>query len=141
MFYKNSPRNIMDTDQSTQLSLFGNLSYQAQDPVRYAVEIAHAEGIAAAFGTEADNRVGTIKMSMNTEIDDVSLRLIQYLVSEGWVRTAVGAEWTVTLPPDLFPADAFTPAQAYALAFKDGLRRMLQEYHLYFKLTSKYTFA
>ena len=131
----------MDAQYSTQLALFGNITYQAQDQVRYAVEIAHAQGITAAFGTDPDNRIGTVKISIDLEIDEVTLRLIQHLVGEGWTRTNGGAEWIVALPLDLFDRDAFTPAQAYALAFKDALRCTLQGYQLYFKIASKYTVA
>ena len=129
----------METQQSSQLSLFGNFSYQAQDEVRYAVEVAHAAGVAAAFGATPDKRRGTVKITLEVEIDDVTLRLIQNLISEGWTRTDKGVEWVVTLPPELFETKAYTPAHAYALAFKDALRSRLLPIALWFKMDSKYT--
>jgi hypothetical protein len=129
----------METQQGSQLSLFGNFSYKPQDEVMYAIEIAHAAGVAAAFSATPDKRRGTVKITLDTELDDVTLRLVQNLTGEGWTRTDNGAAWTVILPPDLFENDAYTPALAYAQAFKETLRTKMYPYQFFFKLESKYT--
>ena len=122
---------------NTQFPLFGNYSYQKQDEVRNAIEIANAAGMTAALGTACDNQTGTVKITMAVEMDEVTLRLIQNLASEGWVRTDTGAEWIVTLPPELFERDAFAPAVAYAQAFKNVLRCEMQPEALLFKMECK----
>jgi hypothetical protein len=124
---------------NTQLPLFGNYSYQKQDDVRNAIEIANAAGMSAAISTECDNCTGTVKITLNTELNEVTLRLVQNLTSEGWIRTDRGAEWKVTLPPELFAQDAFAPALAYARAFKDTLRCELSPERMTFKMESKST--
>jgi hypothetical protein len=129
----------METEQGSQLALFGNFSYKAQDEVIYAIEVAHAAGMAAAFGATADKRRGTVKITLDTELDDVTLRLVQNLTGEGWTRTDNGAAWTVILPPDLFERDAYTSALAYAQAFKETLRMKMHPYQFLFKLESSYT--
>ena len=124
---------------STQLPLFGNYSYEKQDDGRNAIEIANAAGISAALGAACDNRTGTVKITLSTELDEVTLRLIQNLASEGWIRTDTGAEWVVTLPPELFECGAFAPALAYAQAFKDALRGEMCHEVLLFKTACKST--
>ena len=124
---------------STQLPLYGNYSYQKQDFVRSAIEIANAAGMSAALGAACDNRTGTVKITLTVELDEVTLRLIQNLASEGWIRTNTGAEWVVTLPPELFECGAFAPALAYAQAFKDALRCAMCHEVLIFKTACKST--
>lgn len=127
--------------QANQPPLFSSLSCKVPDQARYAAEMAHAQGITAAFGADPDNRIGTVKITLDVENDDMTVRLIQNLVAGGWTRTGTGAEWIVSLPLDLFDRDAFAPAHAYALAFKDVIRRTMMGYQLFFKVNTKYTFV
>lgn len=123
----------------TQLSLFGNYSYQKQDDVRNAIEIANAAGMSAALATPCDNSTGTVKITLIVDLDEVTLRLIQNLASEGWIRTETGAEWTVILPLGLFEPKAYAPAVAYAKSFRDVLRSEMFPETLMFKLECKST--
>lgn len=124
----------------TQLPLWGNMSCQAKDDVRYAIEVSHARGIAVAFGTEPDGRQGSVKITIGMEIDEVTVRLIQKLIGEGWTRNERGVEWTVVLPPDIFTGDyTYAQALAYAKAFTAKLREMMLPIRMIFKLECKYT--
>ena len=129
----------METEQFVQIPLWSTTSrmYQVQDQVKYAVEMANAAGLAAACSAPEDGRWGKVKIYLQVELDEVTLRLIQYLRTEGWERTNDGAEWVVALPPDLFPPKAFSPAAAYAHAFKEALRREMYPETLMFKIESK----
>ena len=130
----------MTTNDATQLSLWGPKYYHAQDQVRYAIEVANAKGIAAALDARPDTCRGTVRISLIVEeMDEVTLRLVQNLALEGWTRNSRGAEWMVTLPPNLFPCKAYTPAHAYALAFKHTLREQMHPEPIRFQIDCKYT--
>jgi hypothetical protein len=131
---------MTDTHQQLPLLFTTRRSYEVRDQVRYAVEIANAEGLAAATNAQVDGRSGRVKIYLCVdELDEVILRLIQFLQMDGWSRTGDGAEWIVSLPPELFSAMDYTAALEYACAFKSALRREMHPEQFRFKIESKYT--
>lgn len=132
----------METDILIQLDLplwsTPSRMHKVRDQVKYAVEMANAAGLAAACNAEQDNRQGRIKISLQVELDELTMRLIQYLRTEGWERTGNGVAWIVTLPPELFPSGSYAAASAYAHAFKETLRQEMHPEPLRFKVECKY---
>ena len=111
---------------------------EVRDQVKYAVEMANAAGLAAACDAPEDSRRGKVKISLHVELNELTLRLIQYLRTEGWEKTHSGAEWVVTLPPELFDSKQYAAAIAYTHAFKDRLRDEIFPEPLRFQVVCKY---
>lgn len=99
-----------------------------QDDIRAGVDAARTAGLAAARSVEKDGLTGWVKLCLHVpDFNEITLCLIEQLRFEGWQRTDGGIERMICLPPNIASEDAFTPALAYAEAFKETLREWIAE--------------